>query len=149
MTWLLVFLFFTGIRAEDCETAQGEAVELLQNYGRSTVQFAKDANAQQSTTTTTTHHFTVCEEVKEEFHIPGACTPAQLAEASFRQLYQPLKVAKANAVKAWKGQQKAAKRALERFWAKAAKYRWFKMWEFPKIRGTLFWGPYNKDPYTI
>ena len=20
------------------------------------------------------------------------------------------------------------------------------MWEFPKIRGTLFWGPYNKDP---
>ena len=19
-------------------------------------------------------------------------------------------------------------------------------WEFPKIRGTLFWGPYNKDP---
>ena len=21
-----------------------------------------------------------------------------------------------------------------------------RMWEFPKIRGTLFWGPYNKDP---
>ena len=20
------------------------------------------------------------------------------------------------------------------------------MWEFPKIRGTVFWGPYNKDP---
>ena len=20
------------------------------------------------------------------------------------------------------------------------------MWEFPKIRVTLFWGPYNKDP---
>ena len=20
------------------------------------------------------------------------------------------------------------------------------MWEFPKIWGTLFWGPYNKDP---
>ena len=20
------------------------------------------------------------------------------------------------------------------------------MWEFPKIRGTLFWSPYNKDP---
>ena len=20
------------------------------------------------------------------------------------------------------------------------------MWECPKIRGTLFWGPYNKDP---
>ena len=20
------------------------------------------------------------------------------------------------------------------------------IWEFPKIRGTLFWGPYNKDP---
>ena len=19
-------------------------------------------------------------------------------------------------------------------------------WEFPKLRGTLFWGPYNKDP---
>ena len=19
-------------------------------------------------------------------------------------------------------------------------------WEFPKIRGTLFWGPYNQDP---
>ena len=19
-------------------------------------------------------------------------------------------------------------------------------WEFPKMRGTLFWGPYNKDP---
>ena len=19
-------------------------------------------------------------------------------------------------------------------------------WEFPKIRGTLFWGPYNRDP---
>ena len=19
-------------------------------------------------------------------------------------------------------------------------------WEFPKIAGTLFWGPYNKDP---
>ena len=19
-------------------------------------------------------------------------------------------------------------------------------WEFPKIRGALFWGPYNKDP---
>ena len=23
-----------------------------------------------------------------------------------------------------------------------------KRWEFPKIRGTLFWGPYNKDPTT-
>ena len=22
------------------------------------------------------------------------------------------------------------------------------IWEFPKIRGTLFWGPYNKDPTT-
>ena len=22
----------------------------------------------------------------------------------------------------------------------------FLKWEFPKIRGTLFWGPYNKDP---
>ena len=22
----------------------------------------------------------------------------------------------------------------------------FGIWEFPKIRGTLFWGPYNKDP---
>ena len=22
----------------------------------------------------------------------------------------------------------------------------FRIWEFPKIRGTLFWGPYNKDP---
>ena len=22
----------------------------------------------------------------------------------------------------------------------------FRVWEFPKIRGTLFWGPYNKDP---
>ena len=21
----------------------------------------------------------------------------------------------------------------------------FRIWEFPKIRGTLFWGPYNKD----
>ena len=20
------------------------------------------------------------------------------------------------------------------------------IWEFPKIMGTLFWGPYNKDP---
>ena len=20
------------------------------------------------------------------------------------------------------------------------------LWEFPKIRGTFFWGPYNKDP---
>ena len=20
------------------------------------------------------------------------------------------------------------------------------IWEFPKIRGALFWGPYNKDP---
>ena len=20
------------------------------------------------------------------------------------------------------------------------------IWQFPKIRGTLFWGPYNKDP---
>ena len=20
------------------------------------------------------------------------------------------------------------------------------VWEFPEIRGTLFWGPYNKDP---
>ena len=20
------------------------------------------------------------------------------------------------------------------------------IWEFPKIRGTVFWGPYNKDP---
>ena len=20
------------------------------------------------------------------------------------------------------------------------------IWEFPKIRATLFWGPYNKDP---
>ena len=20
------------------------------------------------------------------------------------------------------------------------------MWELPKIRGTLFWGPYNRDP---
>ena len=20
------------------------------------------------------------------------------------------------------------------------------IWGFPKIRGTLFWGPYNKDP---
>ena len=20
------------------------------------------------------------------------------------------------------------------------------IWEFPKIRGTFFWGPYNKDP---
>ena len=20
------------------------------------------------------------------------------------------------------------------------------VWEFPKSRGTLFWGPYNKDP---
>ena len=20
------------------------------------------------------------------------------------------------------------------------------IWEFPKTRGTLFWGPYNKDP---
>ena len=20
------------------------------------------------------------------------------------------------------------------------------IWEFPKIRGTIFWGPYNKDP---
>ena len=20
------------------------------------------------------------------------------------------------------------------------------VWEFPKIRGTLFWGPYDKDP---
>ena len=20
------------------------------------------------------------------------------------------------------------------------------IWEFPKIRGTLFWGPYNRDP---
>ena len=22
-------------------------------------------------------------------------------------------------------------------------------WEFQKIRGTLFWGPYNKDPYYL
>ena len=22
------------------------------------------------------------------------------------------------------------------------------IWGFPKIRGTLFWGPYNKDPTT-
>ena len=22
----------------------------------------------------------------------------------------------------------------------------FLIWQFPKIRGTLFWGPYNKDP---
>ena len=22
----------------------------------------------------------------------------------------------------------------------------FRVWEFPKIRGTLFGGPYNKDP---
>ena len=21
-----------------------------------------------------------------------------------------------------------------------------RIWEFPKIRGTLFWAPYNKDP---
>ena len=20
------------------------------------------------------------------------------------------------------------------------------LWEFPQVRGTLFWGPYNKDP---
>ena len=20
------------------------------------------------------------------------------------------------------------------------------IWEFPKMRGTLYWGPYNKDP---
>ena len=20
------------------------------------------------------------------------------------------------------------------------------LWDFPKVRGTLFWGPYNKDP---
>ena len=23
------------------------------------------------------------------------------------------------------------------------------IWEFPKIRSTLFWGPYNKDPTTL
>ena len=23
---------------------------------------------------------------------------------------------------------------------------WLRMWEFPKIRGTLFGGPYNRDP---
>ena len=23
---------------------------------------------------------------------------------------------------------------------------WSKIWAFPKISGTLFWGPYNKDP---
>ena len=23
---------------------------------------------------------------------------------------------------------------------------WIRIWEFPKIRGTLFGGPYNKDP---
>ena len=23
--------------------------------------------------------------------------------------------------------------------------RLFAVWELPKIRGTLFWGPYNKD----
>ena len=23
-----------------------------------------------------------------------------------------------------------------------------KIWEFPEIRGTIFWGPYNKDPTT-
>ena len=22
----------------------------------------------------------------------------------------------------------------------------FRIWEFPTIRGTLFWGPYNNDP---
>ena len=22
----------------------------------------------------------------------------------------------------------------------------FRVWEFPKIRGTLCWGPYSKDP---
>ena len=22
----------------------------------------------------------------------------------------------------------------------------YTIWEFPKIGGTLFWGPYNKDP---
>ena len=24
-------------------------------------------------------------------------------------------------------------------------YSDYNIWEFPKIRGTLFWGPYNKD----
>ena len=24
----------------------------------------------------------------------------------------------------------------------------FTIWEFPSFRGTLFWGPYNKDPTT-
>lgn len=23
---------------------------------------------------------------------------------------------------------------------------WFRVWEFPKIRGNVFWGPYYKDP---
>ena len=22
----------------------------------------------------------------------------------------------------------------------------FRVWEFPEIRGTLFWGPYHEDP---
>ena len=22
-------------------------------------------------------------------------------------------------------------------------------WDFPKVRGTLFWGPYNKDPTSL
>ena len=25
-------------------------------------------------------------------------------------------------------------------------YKGFRIWEFPKIRGTLIWGPYNEDP---
>ena len=28
----------------------------------------------------------------------------------------------------------------------ASRYMESAMWEFPKIRGTLFGGPYNKDP---
>ena len=32
-------------------------------------------------------------------------------------------------------------------WMSAACFLEFKsIWGFPKIRGTLFWGPYNKDP---
>ena len=32
------------------------------------------------------------------------------------------------------------------YWALYPGFVWRFLWEFPKIRGTLFWGPYNKDP---
>ena len=36
--------------------------------------------------------------------------------------------------------------ALFREWVQLGMVLKAGIWEFPKIRGTLFWGPYSKDP---